>query len=155
MGHNDLARSLEQLGRNRQSWSLCEELPFPTACPDHPPAWRFFTRAMGAERCLRHHASGSRAVAKQFVSSYGIASYYAVIGTMTAHSTGWRRLTPSAMERWCGSRCTRISMDCLKNPGFAVSRHARNLIREFHRATGPSKLRIMRLQFLSPLVVPK
>jgi hypothetical protein len=38
-------------------------------------ALRFFTRR-AAERCLRHHASSSRAVAN---ASYGIASYYAVI----------------------------------------------------------------------------
>ena len=36
------------------------------------------------------------------------------------------------------------------NPG----RHACNLIREFRCATEPAKLRRMRLQFLSPLVVP-
>jgi tetratricopeptide (TPR) repeat protein len=34
-------------GPTRQSWSLYGELPVPMACPGPPPAWRFFTRAMG------------------------------------------------------------------------------------------------------------
>ena len=49
---------------------------------------------------------------------------------MTALSIGWRRPTPSAMERWCGSRCIRGSMDCERSPGFAICLRACDLIRE-------------------------
>lgn len=47
--------------------------------------------------------------------------------TTTARSTGWKGPTPSAMERWCGSKCTRGSMGCEVSRGFAICSSALRL----------------------------
>jgi Flp pilus assembly protein TadD len=47
---------------------------------------------------------------EQFVSPYGIASYYAVIGDNDRARLAGEGVRRGAMERWCGSRCTGGSM---------------------------------------------
>jgi Flp pilus assembly protein TadD len=80
-GHTDLARSLEQLGRTNEA---IEEFVRGTAGPDgipRPSGLAILYARAGRMDDARATAQAVQELAqKQYVSPYGIASYYAVIG---------------------------------------------------------------------------
>jgi hypothetical protein len=118
-------------GPTKQSKSSYGGPRAPMACRSPHPASRSSMRGPGG-RTMRVPLRKQSKVWLRNSSSRPTASppTTPLPGTMSARSIGSRRPTPSAMERWCGLRCTRGSMDCGGSRGFEICWRACDLIPE-------------------------